>query len=163
MAANQPDQPPSGPGQARRLAQQTAAGLAVGETVTMAVKTATLPQLTSIMAFGCARGGFPTFNRHLNQDQLHGLGWQELQPLLDNPAKAAEALQTSLDTLVSIPVCKACSNVAENACEPCLGPPHMFCSRFHGLIHINLVVVYRGTLAQRRTTRTIIRRSSKGH
>ncbi|CAL8466262.1 g5798 [Coccomyxa elongata] len=99
MAANQPDQPPSGPGQARRLAQQTAAGLAVGETITMAVKTATLLQLTSIMAFGCARGGFPTFNRHLYQDQLHGMGWQELQPLLDNQAKGAEALQTSLDTL----------------------------------------------------------------
>ncbi|CAL8463303.1 g2837 [Coccomyxa elongata] len=99
MAANQPDQPPSGPGQAKLLAQQTAAGLAAGETVTMAVKTATLPQLTSIMAFGCAKGGFPTLNRHLYLDQLHGLGWQDLQPLLDDPAKGREALQTSLDTL----------------------------------------------------------------
>lgn len=163
MAAQQPHQPPSGPGQAKWLAQQTAAGLAVGETVTMAVKTATLPQLTSIMAFGCAKGGFPTFNRHLYLDQLHGLGWQDLQPLLDNPAKGAEALQSSLDTLVSILVCKACPNASENAWEPCLGPPQIFCSRCHEFIDIHGIFVCRITLEQRRSTRTIIKRSSKGH
>ncbi len=48
------------------------------------------------MAFGCGKGGFPTLYRHLYLEQLQGLGWHDLQPLVDNPAKDWEALKTSI-------------------------------------------------------------------
>lgn len=79
MVAQGEDPHPSGPGQSTMLAQQAAAGIASGETVTMAVKTATMKQLSCILTFGCAKGGFPTFNCHLFMDELTGLGWQDLQ------------------------------------------------------------------------------------
>ena len=69
-----------GPGQVRLLAQQAAAAIPAGKTITMAVKTATLKQLSAIMGFACAKGGFPTLNRHVTLEDLSGLGW--LQVLL---------------------------------------------------------------------------------
>ena len=68
--------------------------------MTAAVKTATLEQLSAIMAFACSKGGFPTMNRHLHIDELPGLGWRDLQPLRDDPDMGREALTTSLATLV---------------------------------------------------------------
>ncbi|BDA45892.1 probable DNA replication licensing factor MCM7 at N-terminal half [Coccomyxa sp. Obi] len=65
MAAEGGSLRPSGPGQAKILLEKAALGLAAGEVITMAVKTAILKQLSGIMAYACAKGGFPTVNRHL--------------------------------------------------------------------------------------------------
>ena len=47
----------------RGRAMQAAAGLSTGELITTAVKIATMKQLSCIMAFVCAKGGFSTFSR----------------------------------------------------------------------------------------------------
>ena len=65
-----------------------------------AIKAATMKQLTAIQAFVCSKGGFPTVNRHLNADELAGLGWRDLQPLCANPEQGEEALTASLAALV---------------------------------------------------------------
>ena len=90
----------SGKGSSRRLMQEAAQALAAGAAVTAVVKAATLKQLSAIMAFACAKGGFPTVNRHLHMDELAGLGWIDLQPLRAEPDKGEEALTASVATLV---------------------------------------------------------------
>ena len=72
--------------------------------MTMAVKTASLKQLSAITAYACSKGGFPTVNRHLHIEELAGLGWVDLQPLCDDPALGQKALATSLATLVWNPL-----------------------------------------------------------
>lgn len=105
MAAKGKDMMPSGPGQGRKLAEQAAAGIATGEPITMAVKTASVQQLSCIIVFACAKSGFPTVNRHLYEDQLSGLGWQDLQQLTADPAKGKDALDAS---------CKSCQPSPES-------------------------------------------------
>ena len=78
MAAEGESLRPSGPGQTTLLARQAAAAIGAGESITMAVKTATLKQMSAIMNFACAKGGFPTLNRHLTLDELSGLGWSQV-------------------------------------------------------------------------------------
>lgn len=93
-------QHPSGRGASTRLMREAAQALAEGAAVTAAVKAATLKQLSAIMAFACAKGSFPTFNRHLHMAELAGLGWVDLQPLCAEPAKGEEALTAAVATLV---------------------------------------------------------------
>ncbi|BDA45893.1 hypothetical protein COCOBI_07-6800 [Coccomyxa sp. Obi] len=99
MAARGESLRPSGPGQAKLLAEKTALGLATGEVITMAVKRATLEQLSGILTYACAKGGFPAVNRHLYIDELAGLGWMDLHPLHNDPVKGEEALEASVATL----------------------------------------------------------------
>ena len=91
-----------GLGQARRLAEEFAREIAAGEPISEAVnlKAANLKQLSAIMAFACAKGGFPTINSHLYLDELAGLGWQDLQPMIADPWKGEEALMASIAALV---------------------------------------------------------------
>lgn len=91
-----------GLGQAKRLAEETAWEIAAGEPISEAVnlKAANLKQLSAIMAFACAKGGFPTINSHLYLDELAGLGWQDLQPMIADPWKGEEALMASIAALV---------------------------------------------------------------
>ena len=100
MASESEDECPSGLGQAMRLAAQVAKG--GGAPSSIAIKAATLKQLTAILAVFCARPGFPTVNRHLRADELAGLGWHELQPLLDDPQKGEDMLTTCISTLVTL-------------------------------------------------------------
>ena len=91
-----------GLGQARRLAEEAAWEIAAGEPINVAVnlKAANLKQLSAIMAFACAKGGFPTLNSHLYLDELAGLGWRDLQPMIADPWKGEEALIASIAALV---------------------------------------------------------------
>ncbi len=91
-----------GLGQARRLAEEFAREIAAGEPISEAVnlKAANLKQLSAIMAFACAKGGFPTINSHLYLDELAGLGWRDLQPMIAEPWKGEEALMASIAALV---------------------------------------------------------------
>ena len=67
------------------------------------ISCANIKQLSAILALGCSKGGFPTLNRHLYIDELAGLGWRDLQPLRDDPARGQEALTASVYTLVWSP------------------------------------------------------------
>ena len=91
-----------GLGQARRLAEEAAREIAAREPTSEAVnlKAANLKQLSAIMAFACAKGGFPTINSHLYLDELAGLGWRDLQPMIADPWKGEEALIASIAALV---------------------------------------------------------------
>ena len=84
----------------RQLWRAAAHALATGEPGTVALKAATLKQLSAIMAVGCAKGGFPTLNRHLHMDELAGLGWRDLEPLCAEPEQGEAALTASLAMLV---------------------------------------------------------------
>ena len=83
--------------------REAAQALAAGADVTVAIKAATLKQLSAIMAYACARGGFPTVNRHLHMEELAGLGWVDLQPLRAEPGKGKDALTASVAALVCNP------------------------------------------------------------
>ena len=100
MATQEASQRPSGRGSSERLMREAAQALAAGVGVSKAVKAANLKQLSAIMALACARGGFPTINRHLHMDELAGLGWMDLQPLCAEPDKGKEALKASVASLV---------------------------------------------------------------
>ena len=101
MASERESERPSGPGQALKLAAHTAQGLASGDPSSLAVKAATLKQLTAMLAILCARPGFPTVNRHLRMEELAGLGWLKLQALIDDPQKGKDALATAISALVT--------------------------------------------------------------
>ena len=67
--------PASGPGRVKRSAEQAAQALAAGEPSSAAVKAARLHQLSAILTLACAKGGFPTMNRHLlRADPCKGRG-----------------------------------------------------------------------------------------
>ena len=83
-----------------RLAAQAAKS--GGGPSNIAIKAATLKQLSAILTVFCARPGFPTLNRHLDVEELAGLGWHELQPLLDDPQKGEDMLTTCISTLVTL-------------------------------------------------------------
>ena len=102
MASEREDECPSGLGQAVQLAARAAQGLAIGDPSSIAIKAATLKQLTAMLAFFCARPGFPTVNRHLRVEELAGLGWHRLRPLLDDPQKGKDMLMTCMSTLVTL-------------------------------------------------------------
>ena len=102
MASEREGERPSGPGQALQLAAHTAQGLGIGDPSNIAIKAATLKQLTAILVFVCARPGFPTVNRHLREEELAGLGWHKLQPLLDDPQTGKATLTASLSALVTL-------------------------------------------------------------
>ena len=54
--------------------------------------------------------GFLTVNRHLTEEELAGLGWQILQPLVDNPRRGEDALATAISALVTFScACKLCT------------------------------------------------------
>ena len=100
MASESEDGCPSGLGQAMRLAAQAAKS--GGDPSNIAIKAATIKQLTAILAVFCARPGFPTVNRHLRVEELAGLGWLKLQPLLDDPQKGKDMLTSCISTLVTL-------------------------------------------------------------
>ena len=86
-----------------RLAAHAAQGLASGEKPSnIPIKAATVKQLTAVLAIFCAKAGFPTVNRHLREDELAGLGWYKLQPLLLDAQKGKDALTASLSALVTL-------------------------------------------------------------
>ncbi len=84
-----------------QLAAHVGQGLAGGEPSNIAIKAATIKQLTAILAVFCVRPGFPTANRHLHVDELAGLGWHKLQPLLDDPQKGKDMLTSCISALVT--------------------------------------------------------------
>ena len=95
MASLAEEERPSGPGESRQLAKQAAASIAARDPVTNVVKIASLKQFSCIAAIGCAKSGFPTFNRHLYKDELLGLGWRDLEMLTANLAKGNDARDES--------------------------------------------------------------------
>ena len=101
MASESDDGCPSGLGQAMRLAVQAATAKSGGGPSNIAIKAATIKQLTAILAVFCVRPGFPTANRHLHVDELAGLGWHKLQPLLDDPQKGKDMLTSCISALVT--------------------------------------------------------------
>ena len=105
MASESEDGCPSGLGQATRLAVQAAKS--GGAPTNIAIKAATIKQLSAVLAVFFARPGFPTVNRHLCAEELAGLGWHELQPLLDDPRMGEDMLTACISTLVTLP--HACS------------------------------------------------------
>ena len=93
-----------------QLAAHVGQGLAGGEPSNIAIKAATIKQLTAILGLACARPGFLTVNRHLTEEELAGLGWQILQPLVDNPRRGEDALATAISALVTFScACKLCT------------------------------------------------------
>ena len=98
--AGLPQNPASGAGEAVRLAVSTAAALARGQLMTLAVKAASLRQLSASMVFACSKVGFPVVNRHLHLDELARLGWTDLQPLAASEEKGKSALEASVAAMV---------------------------------------------------------------
>ena len=96
-----PSGPFSGEGVATKLAKESADAIARGEPVTMAVKRASVEQLSAITVFACSKGGFPTLNRHLHRDELARLGWANLETLVGEfRADGERVLASALDALV---------------------------------------------------------------
>ena len=84
-----------------KLAKESADAIARGEPVTMAVKRASVKQLSALTVFACSKGGFPTLNRHLHRDELGSLGWANLEFLVGEFRDNGErALASALDALV---------------------------------------------------------------
>ncbi len=77
------------------------------ESYSIDIKALDIRQLTAILALSCTRPGFPVVNRHLRVDELAGLGWWRLQPLLDDPQEGKAALKKAISALVTFsPVCE---------------------------------------------------------
>ena len=91
---------PSRSGIAMRPARAPARGPAQRKTVTEAIKAASLKQLSAITVFACSKGGFPTVNRHLYQDELAHLGWADLQTLAAGKEDGERVLDAALQALV---------------------------------------------------------------
>ena len=83
-----------------QLARATAQVPAQGETVTEAIKAASLKQLSAITVFACSKGGFPTVNRHLHLDELAHLGWVDLRTLVASKEDGNRVLEAALKALV---------------------------------------------------------------
>ena len=93
-----------------QLAAHVGQGLASGEPTNIAIKAANIKQLNVLLGLACARAGFPIVNRHLGAEELAGLGWQKLQPLVENPRQGEDALATAISALVTFScACKLCT------------------------------------------------------